>query len=341
MMIRTHFLIARVVQRIVGVIYLDDATLLVMDTLSEWQTRLWRGRNMTLMYRSAKAGAWAVAVSIALTGSASAASMASTFERVIAGSSDPCGGVGCPGPGSVSTSDSDSSNQARASATTTSSPALSASASGGGALSASAAAEIDYSIEWLVPGRTASIPTLVDLILHTAVSADASDPNSSATAIATFNIALSPNPTSLIQPASGTSRLVSIAGGAGLDGFGPFCQTHPCSSSPQNFNGTLLYNLEPNVLYFVSIGVSADTSDSILPNVGSTTQSAEASLDPRIYTNIPGLTLDISQGIDNVVGSAATPGDTPLPAALPLFATGLGAFGFLGWRRKKKAALAV
>jgi hypothetical protein len=29
---------------------------------------------------------------------------------------------------------------------------------------------------------------------------------------------------------------------------------------------------------------------------------------------------------------------TPLPAALPLFATGLGALGLAGWRRKKKAA---
>ena len=30
-------------------------------------------------------------------------------------------------------------------------------------------------------------------------------------------------------------------------------------------------------------------------------------------------------------------GDTPLPAALPLFATGLGVMGLLGWRRKRKA----
>ena len=30
---------------------------------------------------------------------------------------------------------------------------------------------------------------------------------------------------------------------------------------------------------------------------------------------------------------------TPLPAALPLFVTGLGALGLLGWRRKKKAAM--
>jgi len=30
---------------------------------------------------------------------------------------------------------------------------------------------------------------------------------------------------------------------------------------------------------------------------------------------------------------------TPLPAALPLFATGLGALGLLGWRRKKKIGI--
>jgi hypothetical protein len=32
---------------------------------------------------------------------------------------------------------------------------------------------------------------------------------------------------------------------------------------------------------------------------------------------------------------------TPLPAALPLFATGLGAVGLLGWRRKRKASAAI
>ena len=28
---------------------------------------------------------------------------------------------------------------------------------------------------------------------------------------------------------------------------------------------------------------------------------------------------------------------TPLPAALPLFASGMGVLGFFGWRRKRKA----
>jgi hypothetical protein len=33
------------------------------------------------------------------------------------------------------------------------------------------------------------------------------------------------------------------------------------------------------------------------------------------------------------------PRETPLPATLPLFASGLGALGLLGWRRKRKAKL--
>jgi hypothetical protein len=40
-----------------------------------------------------------------------------------------------------------------------------------------------------------------------------------------------------------------------------------------------------------------------------------------------------SVAIDSI---AATP--TPLPATLPLFASGLGALGLIGWRRKKRKA---
>jgi hypothetical protein len=34
-----------------------------------------------------------------------------------------------------------------------------------------------------------------------------------------------------------------------------------------------------------------------------------------------------------------TPAETPLPAGLPLFTTGLGALGLLGWFRKRKASV--
>jgi hypothetical protein len=47
-----------------------------------------------------------------------------------------------------------------------------------------------------------------------------------------------------------------------------------------------------------------------------------------------GYSITVSPGIGNSLEVASA---TPLPAALPLFATGIGAFGLLGWRRKKKA----
>jgi len=40
-----------------------------------------------------------------------------------------------------------------------------------------------------------------------------------------------------------------------------------------------------------------------------------------------------------IVSTTGAPGATPLPGALPLFASGLGAFGLLRWRKKKKAAI--
>jgi hypothetical protein len=44
---------------------------------------------------------------------------------------------------------------------------------------------------------------------------------------------------------------------------------------------------------------------------------------------------------NTVAPGPLTPGITPLPAALPLFVTGLGALGLLGWRRKRKAQAAA
>jgi hypothetical protein len=41
---------------------------------------------------------------------------------------------------------------------------------------------------------------------------------------------------------------------------------------------------------------------------------------------------------DIEITHGASPNPVPLPATLPLFATGLGVLGLLGWRRKRKAA---
>jgi hypothetical protein len=56
--------------------------------------------------------------------------------------------------------------------------------------------------------------------------------------------------------------------------------------------------------------------------------SFPTSAGPLIYTNASNSTFTA------VVGGASA---VPLPATLPLFATGLGALGLLGWRRRRKA----
>jgi hypothetical protein len=52
---------------------------------------------------------------------------------------------------------------------------------------------------------------------------------------------------------------------------------------------------------------------------------------------------DITSGASCFVTISLPPpaSATPLPAALPLFATGLGVMGLLGWRRKRRAAAAA
>jgi hypothetical protein len=52
--------------------------------------------------------------------------------------------------------------------------------------------------------------------------------------------------------------------------------------------------------------------------------------------NGSGKLLNQSGIVQIAVGPGDPTGSTPLPAALPLFATGLGALGLLGWTRKRK-----
>jgi hypothetical protein len=77
-----------------------------------------------------------------------------------------------------------------------------------------------------------------------------------------------------------------------------------------------LNELSPSYLYEISDGLSDTT---ILQANGES------------FTTLYSADSDVS-----IRGVAFAP--TPLPAALPLFATGLGAMGLLGWRKKRKAA---
>jgi len=107
--------------------------------------------------------------------------------------------------------------------------------------------------------------------------------------------------------------------------------------------------LDPtNTLFGTSsqIGVAALIFTNPSPGAGSTSSfsgSISSTLNP---TNPYSLTEQVvitgtAQGEQvsydaNLIGRPVVV--TPLPAALPLFATGLAALGLLGWRRKRKAA---
>ena len=54
-----------------------------------------------------------------------------------------------------------------------------------------------------------------------------------------------------------------------------------------------------------------------------------------------GDTIGSLNGLDNVTVTDLGVTSTPLPAALPLFASGLGAMGLFGWRRKRKIAASL
>jgi hypothetical protein len=61
------------------------------------------------------------------------------------------------------------------------------------------------------------------------------------------------------------------------------------------------------------------------------------------YCNLPNCGEETFAGQGYTPGnwSASAVGATPIPAALPLFATGLGAMGLFGWRRKRKNTAAI
>ena len=67
-------------------------------------------------------------------------------------------------------------------------------------------------------------------------------------------------------------------------------------------------------------------------NSGTTTTTVET-----LITNYTGPT---ATNLDFTLFGGPAVSETPLPAALPLFATGLGALGLLGWRRKQKKSAA-
>jgi hypothetical protein len=122
---------------------------------------------------------------------------------------------------------------------------------------------------------------------------------------------------------------VSITGGSGTVLFlnAPATGTGGTSSVNSSFS------FIENQIYTVFMEVEVDPSGG-----ANGFGSADPIFTPPLFDSAgAGITLETSDGI----GNNSLVGTTPIPAALPLFATGIGGLGLLGWRRKRKNAAAI
>jgi hypothetical protein len=157
------------------------------------------------------------------------------------------------------------------------------------------------------------------------------------------------------QAIDGTGTVSWTSAGGGSDSLTLLTLSNPlaqpcCGAVPAgqlngvftggNFNGDTVFPVDGLGLVFI-VGT---------PGAGSSSTGIHAGGFNIWYNGGTSYTLYLSSPYDGQTGTATftectdcapSPSATPLPAALPLFATGLGALGFLGFRRKRKAARLV
>ena len=175
------------------------------------------------------------------------------------------------------------------------------------------------------------------------------------------------NASTLTCPSGGTGATNSTSGvtltytSAGTPTCGPFGNGNPLNgngSDPVNSLGYLTLDTTSSVGLLTlteTTGVTSGTfsfttagyQDFVLGFQGGT-----ANTNPDYFSFY--LPSDVTSGswainstngktlsLGLLYGHTAAAGETPLPSALPLFATGLGALGLLGWRRKRKRAITI
>jgi hypothetical protein len=129
------------------------------------------------------------------------------------------------------------------------------------------------------------------------------------------------------------------------------------SSFNDKFSGTFSYDTTTERTFAISIVVSC-LSGTVCTDPGTytggghlTTNDGLTGLDfsaPDLYfafadplTGAADPVVAINFADLNFKAATGEIAPTPVPAALPLFATGLGALGLFGWRRKRKNAAAI
>ena len=142
---------------------------------------------------------------------------------------------------------------------------------------------------------------------------------------------------STIAPPGDFSSDIQLSVGGNLiayvgstDGVASLLGTSPGVAAGWNPNGFTISD---------SMSVSANTAIEVILFAEATAEgagSASASLDPYFFVDPSTANANEYSVITDGIGNS--PATTPIPAALPLFATGLGALGLLGRRRKHRRA---
>ena len=125
----------------------------------------------------------------------------------------------------------------------------------------------------------------------------------------------------------------------------PFCSSSNVGSAcSDTINGFRFLFTGENI---TSVTIDPATAPAFFPATGTFQSNTHLGLQlispNEILIDVTGDNPNVNdQLILDVIAGSPTTSATPLPAALPLFASGLGALGLLGWRRKRKnAALAA
>lgn len=134
---------------------------------------------------------------------------------------------------------------------------------------------------------------------------------------------------------AGASTSPAFSPSTGLPGFPTFDIVTNASGQIVQWAIALVSNEAPGAVEMVSISGIDEPGSS----------------DPIDITDVWNYCSAPTCGEETFAGQDYTPGSwtptngplgaTPLPAALPLFASGLGALGLFGWRRKRKAQAAA
>ena len=144
--------------------------------------------------------------------------------------------------------------------------------------------------------------------------------------------------TANVQQVSGTffnnvTTSFTLSGGVGGVGSGTFTDSIAvlvvqscCASFGDNNQLSIILSTDSNTAF-----ASYALATSIGPITGPSTINSGFSFPTSVGA------LSINSAGDATFTAVVTP-VVPLPGALPLFATGLGALGLLAWRRKRKAA---